>query len=284
MYTSLFLRPLLNVALSTPSLRGAKAASSTFDLIMELHEYYVDLHIHSVLSPCADLEMGASDIVKKCRSEGISIIAVTDHNHVANFIALRDAVESEPGEPLLVLPGMEVQSMEDIHTVVIFPDEDTAYKYKDWLWQKMPEIKNKENKFGFQLIIDKDNNVLDQVEVLLIQGVMRSVDEISSEAMNLGCIVIMAHIDRPSFSYEAVLGPLPDEFQCNAVELSPLVTASEIPIWHKKYPHRTFIRSSDSHKLDQISRSRCCKMMLGELSFEEVRRALGNEDGRKVII
>ena len=36
MYTSLFLRPLLNVGLSTLSLQGTKAASSTFDLELDL--------------------------------------------------------------------------------------------------------------------------------------------------------------------------------------------------------------------------------------------------------
>ena len=248
----------------------------TPDSDTELSVYFVDLHLHSVLSPCASLEMGAADIVEKCRSEGISIIAVTDHNHIANYKALRDAAESNAGEPLFVLPGMEVQSMEDIHIVVIFPDEDTAYKYKDWLWQKMPKIKNKENKFGYQLIVDKDDNVIDQEEVLLIQGVMRSVDEISSEALKMGCIVILAHMDRPSFSYEAVLGPLPDEFQCSAIELSSRVPDSEIPEWSAKYPGRAFVRSSDSHELGQISRSKCSRMKLAGLSFEEVRRALAN--------
>ncbi|MCL1941821.1 MAG: PHP domain-containing protein [Synergistaceae bacterium] len=247
-----------------------------------ISEYLADLHVHSVLSPCADVEMGASDIVEKCRSEGISIIAVTDHNHVANFRALRDAAVG-PGNPLLVLPGMEAQSMEDIHVVVIFPDEDTAYKYKDWLWQKMPDIKNRENKFGYQLIIDKENNVLAQEDILLIQGAMMSVDEISSEALKMGCIVIMAHMDRPSFSYEAVLGPLPDEFQCSAIELSSQVKEGEIPEWAAKYPGRTFIRSSDAHKLDRISRSVCTRMKLGGLSFEEVRLALRRENGREVL-
>jgi PHP family Zn ribbon phosphoesterase len=245
-------------------------------------EYFVDLHLHSVLSPCADLEMGAADIVKKIRSEGISVIAVTDHNHIANFRALRDAA-SEPGEPLLVLPGMEAQSMEDIHVVVIFPDEYKAYEYKDWLWQKMPDIKNREDKFGCQLIVDKDGNILDKEEVLLIQGAMRTVDEIASEALKMGCIVIMAHIDKPAFSYEAVLGPLPDEFQCSALELSPRVTDSELREWSAKYSGRTFIRSSDAHKLEQISRSRCSKMKLGGLSFEEILLALRHENGRKVV-
>jgi len=244
--------------------------------------YFVDLHVHSVLSPCADLEMGAAEIVKRSRSEGISVIAITDHNHVANYKALRDAAD-EPGEPLLVLPGMEVQSMEDIHVVVVFPDDETAYKYKDWLWQKMPNIKNRGGKFGYQLIVDKDNNILGQEEVLLVQGVMRTVDEISSEALKMGCIVIMAHMDRPSFSYEAVLGRLPDEFRCSALELSTRVIDSEIPKWLTKYSGRNFIRSSDSHKLEQISRSRCSRMRLGGLSFEEICFALRHENGREIM-
>jgi len=255
----------------------------TLNPASELSAYYVDLHLHSVLSPCAELEMGAAEIIKNCREKGISIIAVTDHNHIANYCALRDAA-NEPGEPLLVLPGMEVQSMEDIHVVVIFPDEDVAYAYKDWLWQKMPNIKNKENKFGYQLIIDKDGNILGEEEVLLVQGAMMTVDEISSKALKLGCIVIMAHMDKPSFSYEAVLGPLPNEFQCSAIELSSRVIDSEIPKWRAKYPNRTLIRSSDAHKLDQISPAKCSIMKLGGLSFEEVALAIRNEKERGIII
>jgi len=248
----------------------------------DLASYYVDLHLHTVLSPCSDLEMGAAEIVKKSRSEGISIIAVTDHSHVANYRALYEAA-CEPGEPLLVLSGMEVQSMEDIHVVIIFPDEAAAYKYKDWLWLKMPNIKNKKDAFGYQFIIDKDNNILDKEEILLIQGAMRTVDEISSVAFKMGCIVIMAHMDRPSFSYEAVLGRLPDEFQCSAIELSPRVSDSEMSKWKAKYSGRTIIRSSDAHKPDDIARSNCTKMKLGGLSFEEVFLALKHEKGREVM-
>ena len=262
-----------------------EAAQTTESMIQNsdnaISEYLVDLHLHSVLSPCADLEMGATEIVGKVRSEGISVIAITDHNHVANFKALRDAAD-QSGAPLLVLPGMEVQSMEDIHVVVIFPDEDGACEYKDWLWQKMPDIKNREEKFGYQLIIDMHGNIIDQEEVLLIQGAMRSVDEISLKALKMGCVVIMAHMDKPSFSYEAVLGPLPEDFLCDAIELSPVATENSIPAWSAKYSGRTLIRSSDAHKLDQISRHKCSRMKLGGLSFEEVAMALRHENGRGV--
>lgn len=242
----------------------------------ELQIFWVDLHIHTVLSPCAELEMGATEIVERCRSEGIALIAVTDHNHVANFRAVRDAAEGNP----VVLPGMEVQSMEDIHVVLIFRDEESATSYKEWLWQKMPPIKNKEEKFGYQLIIDKNNEVLGQEEILLIQGVQRTVDEIASEGKKRGAIVLLAHIDRPAFSYQAVLGPVSDDFVCDGLELSPNVSHKTFAEWKASYPARRLIRSSDSHKLDSISRSRCTPMKLKELSFDEVFKAIRGEAGR----
>lgn len=245
----------------------------------ELKTFWVDLHLHSVLSPCAELEMGASEIVQRCRSEGISLIAVTDHNHVANFKAIRDAAEGNP----VVLPGLEVQSMEDIHIVVLFKDNGAAVGYKNWLWEKMPTIKNKEEKFGYQLIIDKENNVIDQEEILLIQGIQRSIDEIAAEGKMRGAIVLPAHMDRPSFSYQAVLGPMPDNFPCDGIEISSNVSHKNFAEWRALYPNKTLIRSSDSHKLASISRSRCTPMKIKEPSFDEVKKAIRGEDGREAM-
>lgn len=243
-----------------------------------LKTFWVDLHLHTVLSPCAELEMGAAEIVAKCRDENISLIAVTDHNHVANFSALRDAADGNP----VVLPGLEVQSMEDIHTVAVFRDGETALQYKNWLWLKMPDIKNNEEIFGYQLIIDKDNDVIDQEETLLIQGASRSVDEIAGKALSMGGIVLMAHVDRPTFSYEAVLGRIPDSFECTGVELSCNVSHAEIAKWKERYPTRVLVRSSDSHRLERISRSHCTPMRLEKPSFDEIMLALQNKDGRYV--
>jgi len=42
--------------------------------------YRADLHIHTVLSPCGDLDMSPVKIVKAALKKGIDIIGITDHN------------------------------------------------------------------------------------------------------------------------------------------------------------------------------------------------------------
>lgn len=241
--------------------------------------FWVDLHLHTVLSPCGELEMGASDIVEAYRRAGISLCAVTDHNSCDNARALMEASEGNP----VVLPGIEAQSAEDIHVVVIFPGLEAALSFQEWLWVEMPPVVNRPEIFGDQLIIDKDNGIIGEQEILLVQGVGYSADEIAAEGRRRGALVILAHVDRPSFSYEAVLGPVPDDFPCHALELSPSVSHEAFAKWRTKYPDRVFIRSSDSHKLSTISKDKCTVMMLRSPSFEEVELALAGREGRSVV-
>jgi PHP family Zn ribbon phosphoesterase len=244
-----------------------------------LRRFWVDLHVHTVLSPCSDLSMGAPEIATRCREEGISVVAVTDHNHAGNAPALDRAAGGAP----VVLSGMEVQSMEDIHLVLVFPCHGEAAAFQEWLWQKMPPILNDEDVFGYQLVIDHENNVLEQVPTLLIQGVQRSVDEIAARGMEVGALVIPAHIDRPAFSYEAALGPLPGEFPCSAIEISSNASHADLLKWKNRYQGRALVRSSDAHRITDISRSRCTLMLLAEPSFGEIKLALQNSMGRKVL-
>lgn len=241
--------------------------------------FWVDLHLHTVLSPCGELEMGAAEIVDAYRRAGISLCAVTDHNACDNARAIMEAAEGNP----VVLPGLEVQSAEDIHIVVIFPALKEAESFQKWLWAEMPPVANRPEIFGDQLIIDKDNSILGEQEILLVQGVGYSADEIGAEGRERGGLVILAHVDRPSFSYEAVLGPVPDDFPCHALELSPSVSHEAFTQWRQRYPHRVFIRSSDSHRLSTISKDKGTVMMLCSPSFREVELALAGCEGRSVV-
>ena len=258
-------------------MKGSKICDSA------LHRFWVDLHVHSALSPCAELDMGAPEIVARCCDEGISIVAVTDHNHAGNAQAIRRAASDNGENSVLVLSGMEVQSMEDIHVVLVFSSHDSATAFQEWLWLKMPPIPNDEDAFGYQLIIDHENNIIDKEPILLIQGAQYSIDEIAKRGMDAGALVIPAHLDRPAFSYEAVLGQLPEDFPCSAIELSPKVSHSDLLLWKERYPNRAIVRSSDAHRLSGISRSRCTPMLLAEPSFREIELALQNSMGRKVL-
>jgi len=102
-----------------------------------LKPFWADLHIHSALSPCGSLEMGAPEIVSAVRKAGIDVIGIADHNTCDNFPAISEAAHGDP----VVLPCIETQSAEDIHILTVFPDFKTATEYKAWLWEKMLPIK-----------------------------------------------------------------------------------------------------------------------------------------------
>ena len=67
-----------------------------------------DLHIHSVLSPCADLDMSPENIVVRAKKQKLDFIAVTDHNSTRNFEAVQKAAFCEN---IFVLPGCEVNTL-----------------------------------------------------------------------------------------------------------------------------------------------------------------------------
>ncbi|MDD4160552.1 MAG: PHP domain-containing protein [Synergistaceae bacterium] len=241
-------------------------------------KFWVDLHIHTALSPCGSLEMGAPEIVSAARKAGVDVIGIADHNTCDNFPAVYKASEGNP----VVLPCIETQSAEDIHTLCVFPDFETAQLYKGWLWQKMRPIKNDVDYFGYQVVLDDCNNILREEETLLIQGTGYEVDQIVSKVHSIGGLAVLAHVDRPSFSYPVALGPIPEDYPADAFELSCRINSAQAAGWREKYPGRIFIRSSDSHTLDTISRGNCTKMTLEEPTFEEIKKALRNEDGRRV--
>lgn len=243
-----------------------------------LRTYWVDLHVHTALSPCGELEMGASEIVEAARSAGLDLIAVSDHNICDNYPAIAECAGGNP----VVLPAIEVQTAEDIHVLTIFPDYETACVFQEWLWLEMPPVQNDPDIFGHQVVIDANNEIVRFEDTLLLQGVGYDVDTIVARAHEQGAIVILAHIDRPAFAYPAVLGPFPEDYPADAFELSRRLNSDQANAWRERYPTRTFVRSSDSHMLDGLSRANCTKMQLESPSFDEVKLALAGEGGRRI--
>ena len=67
-------------------------------------KYYYDLHIHSCLSPCADMDMTPHSIAGMSYINGLDIIAVADHNSAKNLRAVKKACEEFN---ILLVPAIE---------------------------------------------------------------------------------------------------------------------------------------------------------------------------------
>jgi PHP family Zn ribbon phosphoesterase len=105
-------------------------------------------------------------------------------------------------------------------------------------------------------------------------------EKILQTVHSLSGIAIASHIDRESFSIIAQLGFIPDNLELDALEISPAITREEAK---KKYSDNYPITcSSDAHYPEDIGKA-FTSFQLKDGILSEVKKALKNEDGRKLI-
>ena len=126
---------------------------------------WVDLHIHSCLSPCADDDMTPANICGMAHIKGLDAIAVTDHNTARNLPYVKEAADYYG---LILLPGMEITTREEVHLLGYFRDVETAVEAGEFFSSHLPPMKNKPDFFGNQLVMNTDDEVVDVEERLLI--------------------------------------------------------------------------------------------------------------------
>ena len=218
-----------------------------------------DLHIHSCLSPCANLEMSPSEIVTRAVAAGIDGIALTDHQSARNTPAIAECARRAG---LKCLFGMEVQTAEEAHTVALFDTTEQALALTDWVYAAMPKRVNDPETFGDQPVVTWDDDIVEMEWRILAMGCRRTIPETAAKVHELDGLYIAAHIDRPNFSVISTLGAIPEPpptTNCqqpttkyfDAVELSR--TADE-SLWLPKAAGYAVIRSSDAHNLDDVVR------------------------------
>ncbi len=241
-----------------------------------LRLFKADLHIHTCLSPCTELNMSPKGILTVAKKKGIDILGICDHNTSENSLAIMKAAKKMH---IHVLPGMEVTSEEEVHVLALFDDIGNALKLQEHVYQNLPG-KNDEETFGMQVIVNEKDEVLGFNDKLLIGATTMPLDEILRLIHAFEGLAIASHINREAFSIIGQLGFIPDNLGLNALEISPSITIEEAK---KKYPYNYPITSSsDAHYPDDIGKS-FTSFLLQDGTVTEIKKALKNEDGRKLI-
>jgi len=218
---------------------------------------YYDLHIHTALSPCANDDMTPNDIVGMALLNGLDLIAITDHNSFSNaksvYIAAK-AMQVQAGKELIVLPGIEVSTAEEVHVICLFEDLDSAAGFEDDLAPYFSMLPNRVDIFGHQLIYDENDNITGEESRMLISPASISFDDLHSLVHKHSGAFIPAHIDRDSFSVVSNLGFLPPHLDINTIEVSPRgVDSGFVNKNADIYSDKKMIFSSDAHQLWSIS-------------------------------
>ena len=235
--------------------------------------------MHTVLSPCADVEMIPPLIVAEALARGIEIIAITDHNSTANIEAVQKAAL---GTPLLVLPGMELQTIEEVHSLCIFETLDQAYKLQKLVSGALPQIKNDIEHFGEQFVVDETGEFIRREEQLLILSADLSLTQAWNFVTELGGIFIPAHVNRKSFGLLENLGFVPTDIPLRTLEISRHLPAEEAVQKFPQLKGYPLLKGGDAHRLEEMSGFN--RFWLEEPTFTEVKMALNGMGGRHAFI
>ena len=227
-----------------------------------------DIHIHTVLSPCAMLEMLPPFIVERACETNTQLIAITDHNSSANVPAV---IKAAVGSKLTVLPGMELTTAEEIHVICLFDTYAQLVELQKIVDKNLPNIPNNPDFFGIQLIVDSEGNYVDTENRLLSNATRLSIGEAQRHVYRLGGIFIPAHVTREENGLLPRLGGIPPELNLSVLEISGISKSEAI----KLYPFLKdyhLIPSTDAHDLDGITG--ILSLQMEEISVSSLLHAL----------
>lgn len=238
-----------------------------------MNSYYLDLHVHTVLSPCAHLLMTPGNILKKAAEKNIRILAITDHNSAENVeVTMKMASKYS----IKIIPGMELETAEEVHLLCLFPELDPLIQLQQLVYENLPQIKNREDFFGYQLITDLDDQYTGKCDRFLAGSVNLSIDRVVEEVRKLGGFIIPAHINRAK-GILTNLGFIPEYLNFSLVEINKK-SSNKL----KKQTNFPIVINSDSHFLDDIKPY--IEILPENLQFTEIIKTLSEEKGQKNLL
>ena len=203
---------------------------------------YYDLHIHSALSPCAEDEMTPNNIVNMALIKELDAIAIADHNAVDNVEA---AMKVADGTGLIVIPGVEIQTLEDIHVLCLFKSLENMKAFMLQFDPYLPKLAHRE-KFGTQLIMDENDEIVSNKPYSLMFASNLGIARLREMVLGHSGAFVPAHVNKSSMSLLSNLGFFPEDLHIVAVEEH--LSSRKVDLGNFKVLH-----NSDAHNLAQIS-------------------------------
>jgi len=227
--------------------------------------YHYDVHIHSVLSPCADCLMTPNNILNMAMLKGINIVSVTDHNSLKQLPVLFELAMSYD---ILFIPGVEVTTNENYHVLIYFKTLEEALRFDQMLDTYRP---NAMNHFGMASLTDIEDMVIDTYPSISSDPLLLDYQTLTKALTTYQHLVILAHVDRPNTD---ILNRL-NELKFNGIELT---RRDELLISNYRLSRYPILYNSDAHDLLAISEATLHNTIeLESLSIDAFFRYFQNE-------
>ena len=153
-------------------------------------KYYYDLHIHTCLSPCGDVLMTPNNILNMAYLKGLNIIAITDHNSTLQLPSIMELAQSYD---ILVIPGVEVETIEKYHIVCLFRNLEKAKEFQTILENFIEKKEYDKEKYGYEQVLDVNDEIVNDLDYYLVVSTSLNAQMLNKIVKKLKGVLILAH-------------------------------------------------------------------------------------------
>jgi len=224
--------------------------------------------------------MTPAKIVGKAKEANLQIIGITDHNSTKNAKLVKKLAEREG---IFVLMGAEVTTKEEVHCLAFFEHEFELDEFQKYLEDNITKIPNPDGHFGYQPVVDEQENILEIVPYYLTIALKKGISAIQKEVYRLNGMFIPAHINRPQNGLFSHLGFIPKKLEFDAMGITGKTSENDVRKHYVLENNISLLYNSDAHYLDQIGTA-FSNFTVGEINFSEIKKAVNQRDNRFVEI
>lgn len=193
--------------------------------------------------------MTPSNIAGMAMVKGLDVIAVTDHNSCKNCEAVMKAAKTYP---LLVIAGMELTTVEEVHVLCLFSKLEAALAFDRYVYEHLTVFPNQEEIFGRQLRMNEKDEILGVEPNLLIQSTTIGFEQVYGLMEKFHGVMVPAHINKNSHSVLSNLGFIPLGSQFSSVEVSDMKAEEGLKRKNPYLQGCRFLCNSDAHYLGDL--------------------------------
>jgi 3',5'-nucleoside bisphosphate phosphatase len=202
---------------------------------------HYDLHVHTVLSPCADLLMTPNNLWNMATLKGLDFVSFVDHNSLKQLPMLQRIGESYRA---LLLIGVEVALINDLHVLVYFRKPSEALEFDGYLESLLVNNPIKEGVLPEQRLTDEEDQTIQTIPYLLARPLPIDLNDLTTKLATFDHRLVLAHWNRYPEKAESAY-----RLGCfDAVEWTAPVPSE----WRERYPNTRVLCNSDAHDLTAI--------------------------------
>lgn len=229
-----------------------------------------DLHVHSCLSPCAQITMVPSIISQAIKEKQLDLISITDHNSCHNLDSFAKKIKN------YLIPGVELTSSEEVHVLAYFCSTESALSLCDFVKKFLPKVTYDPELMGYQLIVDEQDEFRGLEEDFLGLALKLSLNDLIEIIHSHNGIPVYAHIER-RFGVLYQLGVFPKDDRIKLAE------ARSKEGWVQAVKSGFVVLSnSDAHNPDEIG-CRFTRFAIENLNLKELFNVLSMPDRERIL-